>query len=170
MEVLNAYFSITAKRLCNSIDMAPRGYFTTGSLSAFIFLGIIRGSFSVAIYFAVHSYKSPSLVFLLRTPGAIALYAIFMIFLSMRDSEIKEIFYDNYKTVRNYWKFAVMGFVQLAAPYMLFMYALQVLNPTTAGSYMAAAPWFSILLERLPFVRVSSVSISPKCSHCSCEL
>lgn len=109
----------------------------------------------MAIYFAAHSYKSPSLVFLLRTPGAIALYAIFMIFLSTRDSEIKETFYNNYRTVRNYWKFAVMGFVQLAAPYMLFMYALQVLNPTTAGVYMAAAPWFSILLERLPFVRIS---------------
>lgn len=133
--------------------MAPRGYFTTGSLSAFIFLGVIRGSFSVAIYFAVHSYRSPSLVFLLRTPGSVALYAVFMIFLSSRDSEIKQTFYNNFKNVRNYWKFAVMGLVQLAAPYMLFMYAVRVLNPTTAGVYMAAAPWISILLERLPFVR-----------------
>lgn len=140
--------------------MPPRGYFTTGSLSAFIFLGIIRGSFSVALYFAVHSYKSPSLVFLLRTPGAIGLYAVVMVFLSRRDSEIKEIFYDNCRAVRSYWKFAVMGFVQLAAPYILFTYALQVLNPTTAGVYMAAAPWFSILLERLPFVRVSYILLS----------
>ena len=135
--------------------MAPRGYFTTGSLSAFIFLGIVRGSFSVAIYFAVHSYKSPSLVFLLRTPGSVALYTVLMIFHSFRDSEMKETFYYNLRTVRNYWKFAVMGLVQLAAPYMLFLYALQVLNPTTAGVYMAAAPWISILLERLPFVQVS---------------
>ena len=135
--------------------MPPRGYFTTGSLSAFIFLGVIRGSFSVVIYFAVHSYKSPSLVFLLRTPGSIALYTVFMIFLSSRDSEIKETFYRNFRTVGNYWKFAVMSLVQLALPYLLFMYALQVLNPTTAGVYMAAAPWISILLERLPFVRVS---------------
>ena len=138
--------------------MAPRGYFTTGSLSAFIFLGVIRGSFSVAIYFAVHSYRSPSLVFLLRTPGSVALYAVLMIFLSSRDSEIKQTFYNNFRNVRNYWKFAVMGLVQLAAPYMLFMYALRVLNPTTAGVYMAAAPWISILLERLPFVRVSAFS------------
>lgn len=136
--------------------MAPRGYFTTGSLSAFIFLGIVRGSFSVAIYFAVRSYKSPSLVFLLRTPGSVVLYTVLMIFLSLRDSEVKETFYYNFRTVRNYWKFAVMGLVQLAAPYLLFLYALQVLNPTTAGVYMAAAPWISILLERLPFVRVGS--------------
>lgn len=136
--------------------MAPRGYFTTGSLSAFIFLGIVRGSFSVAIYFAVRSYKSPSLVFLLRTPGSVVLYTVLMIFLSLRDSEVKETFYYNFRTVRNYWKFAVMGLIQLAAPYLLFLYALQVLNPTTAGVYMAAAPWISILLERLPFVRVSS--------------
>ena len=54
----------------------------------------------------------------------------------------------------------MMGFVQLAAPYILFTYALQVLNPTTAGVYMAAAPWFSILLERLPFVRVSYILLS----------
>lgn len=136
--------------------MAPRGYFTTGSLSAFIFLGIVRGSFSVAIYFAVRWYKSPSLVFLLRTPGSVVLYTVLMIFLSLRDSEVKETFYYNFRTVRNYWKFAVMGLIQLAAPYLLFLYALQVLNPTTAGVYMAAAPWISILLERLPFVRVSS--------------
>lgn len=135
--------------------MAPRGYFTTGSLLAFIFLGVIRGSFSVAIYFAVDSYKSPSLVFLLRTPGTVALYAVFVMFLSLRDSELKETFYNNFRTIRNYWKFAVMGLVQLACPYMLFTYALQVLEPTTAGVYMAAAPWLSILLERLLFVRVS---------------
>lgn len=135
--------------------MAPRGYFTTGSLSAFIFLGIVRGSFSVTIYFAVRSYKSPSLAFLLRTPGSVVLYTVLMIFLSLRDSEVKETFYYNFRTVRNYWKFAVMGLIQLAAPYLLFLYALQVLNPTTAGVYMAAAPWISILLERLPFVRSS---------------
>lgn len=136
--------------------MAPRGYFTTGSLSAFIFLGIIRGTFSVAIYFAVRTYESPSLVFLLRTPGTVALYVVFMIFLSTRDSEHKEIFHSNFRTTKNYWKYAVMGFVQLAAPYMLFMYGLKVLNPTTGGVFMAAAPWLSILLERLPFVRVSN--------------
>jgi len=139
--------------------MAPRGYFTTGSLSAFIFLGIIRGTFSVAIHFAVHSYKSPSLVFLLRTPGTVALYFVFMVFLSSRDSEGKEIFRNNFRTAKNYWRFAVMGFVQLAAPYMLFMYGLKVLNPSTGGVFMAAAPWLSILLERLPFLRVSSLSL-----------
>ena len=109
----------------------------------------------MAIHFAVQSYKSPSLVFLLRTPGTVALYVVFMVFLSSRDSEVKEIFRQNFRTVRNYWKFAVMGLVQLAAPYMLFMYGLKVLNPTTGGVFMAAAPWLSILLERLPFVRVS---------------
>lgn len=139
--------------------MAPRGYFTTGSLSAFIFLGMIRGTFSVAIYFAVHSYKSPSLVFLLRTPGTVALYVVFMIFLFTRDSEVREIFHNNFRTSKIYWKYAVMGFVQLAAPYMLFMYGLKVLNPSTGGCFMAAAPWLTILLERLPFVRVSKLSI-----------
>lgn len=107
----------------------------------------------MAIHFAVHSYKSPSLVFLLRTPGTVALYFVFMVFLSSRDSEGKEIFRNNFRTAKNYWRFAVMGFVQLAAPYMLFMYGLKVLNPSTGGVFMAAAPWLSILLERLPFLR-----------------
>lgn len=114
----------------------------------------------MVIHFAVHSYKSPSLVFLLRTPGTVALYVVFMIFLSTRDSEHKEIFHNNFRTVKNYWKSAVMGFVQLFAPYMLFMYGLKVLNPTTGGVFMAAAPWLSVLLERLPFVRVSNLIIS----------
>ena len=107
------------------------------------------------MYFAVQSYHSPSLVFLLRTPGTVALYVSFMMFLSFRNSENKETFHNNFRTARNYWKFAVMGFVQLAAPYILFMYGLKVLNPTAGGVYMTAAPWLSILLERLPFVRVS---------------
>ena len=84
-------------------------------------------------------------------------FSVFMVFLSTRDSEAKEIFLNNFKTAKNYWKFGVMGFVQLAAPYMLFMYGLKVLNPSTGGVFMAAAPWLSILLERLPFVRVSSL-------------
>lgn len=131
----------------------PRGYFTTGSLIAFIFLGIIRGSFPVAIYFALQAYPSPSLVFLLRTPGSLTLYVLLMIYYSSRDSDLKETYSKNLKTLRNYWKFAVMGLIQLAAPYLLFMYGLHVLNPTTGGVYMAAAPWISVLLERLPFVR-----------------
>lgn len=130
--------------------MAPRGHFTTGSLSAFLFLGIIRGTFPVVMYCAVHSYNSPSLVFLLRTPGTVALYIVYMTFLSSTNSEHRENFRNNFKSVRNLWKFAVMGFVQLAAPYILFMYGLKVLNPITAGVFMTAAPWFSILLERLP--------------------
>ena len=111
----------------------------------------------MAIHFAVQCYKSPSLVFLLRTPGTVALYVVFMIFLSSRDSEDKEVFHNNFRNAKNYWKYGVMGFLQLAAPYLLFMYGLKVLNPTTGGVFMAAAPWMSILLERLPFVRVSNL-------------
>ena len=142
------------------VNMAdrPRGYFTTGSLLAFIFLGIIRGTFSVVIHFAVRSYDSPSLVFLLRTPGSVGLYGVFAMFLSFRNADDKEIFLENFRTLKNYWKSAVMGIVQLAAPYMLFMYGLLYMNPTTGGVYMAAAPWASLLVERLPFLRVSNRS------------
>lgn len=106
----------------------------------------------MVMYFAVHSYQSPSFVFLLRTPGTVVLYIVYMTFLSYIDSEHKENFRNNFRSVRNHWKFAVMGFVQLAAPYVLFMYGLKVLSPTTAGVFMTAAPWFSLLLERLPCI------------------
>ena len=117
----------------------------------------------MVMYFAVHSYQSPSFVFLLRTPGTVVLYIVYMTFLSYMDSEHKENFRNNFRSVRNHWKFAVMGFVQLAAPYVLFMYGLKVLSPTTAGVFMTAAPWFSLLLERLPCIRVSILHCTVFC-------
>ena len=134
--------------------MPQRVGFTAGILLAFLSLGIIWGTFSLMIHFAIYSFNSPSFVFLLRTPGAVVLYVVSMIFLSLRNGEAQETFRNNFRTARNYWKFAVMGFVQLAAPYILFMYGLKVLSPTTGGVYVAAVPLFSILLERLPCVRV----------------
>lgn len=130
-------------------------YFTSKSICAFIALGIIRGTFSVVIHFADKSYNSPSLVFLLRTPGTIVLYVLFAIFLAFRDTESRHIFLQNLRNVQNYWKSAIMGFVQLAAPYLLFMYGLKVLSPTAGGVYMAAAPWLTTILERFPCIKVS---------------
>ena len=109
----------------------------------------------MAIHFSIKSYRFPSLVFLLRTPGSIALYVLMILVWSYRSDEMKRTFLTNFKNIRNYWKLAVMGLVQLAAPYMLFMQGLKVLSPTVGGVFMAAAPWATILLERLPFVRVS---------------
>lgn len=136
------------------LSMPSTGEFTTASLMTFIFLGIIRGTFSVVIHFAVDSFQSPSLVFLLRTPGTIFLYVGFILYLSFKNDEQRRIFSSNFCAFRNYWKSAVMGFVQLVAPYLLFIYGLKILNPTVGGVYMAAAPWFTVLLERLPFIQV----------------
>lgn len=135
--------------------MASGAYFTPSSISLFVALGIIRGSFSVVIYFADRSFKSPSLVFLLRTPGTVLLYIFLAIYLASKDGEIKQIFTHNMRNVRNYFKSAIMGFVQLAAPYLLFMYGLKVLSPTAGGVFMAAAPWLTTLLERFPCIQVS---------------
>jgi len=135
--------------------MAPGGYFTPSSICLFVTLGIIRGSFSVVIHFADKSFKSPSLVFLLRTPGTILLYILLAIYLASKDNESKQNFKHNLRTVSNYWKSAIMGFVQLAAPYVLFMYGLKVLSPTAGGVFMAAAPWFTTIIERLPCIKVS---------------
>ena len=52
-----------------------------------------------------------------------------------------------------------MGFVQLFAPYVLFMQGLKVLNPTVGGVFMAAAPWLTVLLERFPFIQVRFLCI-----------
>jgi drug/metabolite transporter (DMT)-like permease len=140
--------------------MPSGGHFTTASILAFISLGLIRGSFSVVIHFADLSYNSPSLVFLLRTPGTVALYVCLMIVLAFKDNELKQTFLANLRNVHNYWKSAVMGFLQLAAPYLLFMYGLKVMSPTAGGVFMAAAPWTTVLLERLPFIRVCTYSIN----------
>ncbi|KAK3734996.1 hypothetical protein QZH41_015095 [Actinostola sp. cb2023] len=140
--------------------MPTGGYFTASSIFAFVALGIIRGSFSVVIHFADESYRSPSLVFLLRTPGTILLYVFFTIFLASRSVENKQIFSQNLRNVHTYWKSAIMGFVQLAAPYLLFMYGLKVLSPTVGGVCMAAAPWMTTILERFPCVKHKS-AITP---------
>ena len=155
--ILCGVLKINSKSVWNKIQctMPSSGTeFTSASLLCFILLGIIRGTFSVVIHFAVRSYKSPSLVFLLRTPGTVVLYIVLLVFWSVRSDEMKRMFLNNFKNVRCYWKLAVMGLVQLAAPYMLFMRGLKVLNPTVGGVFMAAAPWTTILLERLPFIRV----------------
>lgn len=135
--------------------MPSSSHFTTSSILAFIALGLIRGSFSVVIHFADLSYNSPSLVFLLRTPGTVFLYVCLLIFVARRDTELKHTFLNNLRNIHNYWKSAVMGFLQLAAPYLLFMYGLKVMSPTAGGVFMAAAPWTTVMLERLPFIRVS---------------
>ena len=115
----------------------------------------------MALFLAVRSFRSPSLVFLLQTPGSVALYVIMLLAWSYRSDEMKRLFLANFRDIRSYWKMAVMGLLQLAAPYMLFMSALGVLNPTVGGVfYIAATPWVTILLERLPFIRVSTTSLN----------
>ena len=136
--------------------MPSGSHFTTSSILAFISLGLIRGSFSVVIHFADLSYNSPSLVFLLRTPGTVLLYICLLIYTARRDTELKHTFLNNLRNIHNYWKSAVMGFLQLAAPYLLFMYGLKVMSPTAGGVFMAAAPWTTVILERLPFIKVNS--------------
>ncbi|XP_031565721.1 uncharacterized protein LOC116300892 [Actinia tenebrosa] len=140
--------------------MPSGSHFTTSSILAFISLSLIRGSFSVVIHFADLSYNSPSLVFLLRTPGTVILYICLLIFVARRDTELKHTFLNNLRNIHNYWKSAVMGFLQLAAPYLLFMYGLKVMSPTAGGVFMAAAPWTTVILERLPFIRQRS-NLSP---------
>ncbi|XP_032219321.1 uncharacterized protein LOC116602188 [Nematostella vectensis] len=133
--------------------MPSGGYFTTGGILAFMLLAVIRGSFSPAIYFAVHAYRSPSLVFLLRTPGTIFLYLVTVLFLSRRSNGVVQGLRHTSGSISSLWRCAVMGLLHLAAPYLLFMYALKILNPTVAGVYMAAAPWLSTVIERLPCIQ-----------------
>lgn len=137
--------------------MPQRVPFTKRTILAFIFLGIIWGTFPLVIHCAIRficGRDSPALIFVFRTPGAVVLYVGSFVFLSLGSTNNRELLLNNFKIARNYWMFAVMGLIQLALPYILFTYGLKVLSLTTGSVFITSVPLFSIVLERLPFVQV----------------
>ncbi|RMX54621.1 hypothetical protein pdam_00014113 [Pocillopora damicornis] len=146
--------------------MPQRVPFTKRTISAFIFLGIIWGTFPLVIHCAIRficGRDSPALIFVFRTPGAVVLYVGSFVFLSLGSTNNRELLLNNFKIARNYWMFAVMGLIQLALPYILFTYGLKVLSLTTGGVFITSVPLFSIVLERLPFVQSTYMYSISKC-------
>ncbi|CAB4018884.1 uncharacterized protein LOC110054732 [Paramuricea clavata] len=121
----------------------------TQTLCCFLSLALIRGSFSVLIHYGISSYKTPGLLFLLRTPGTVILFLISVLFLASKDEENKLEILNNFKSSRSYKRAALLGFLQLCGPYMLFMYAMKYLSPTLGAVFMCATPWLTALLQQV---------------------
>lgn len=121
---------------------------STQTLCSFLVLAVIRGSFAVLIHFGIASYKTPSLLFLLRTPGTLVLFIISVLYLASKEEESKLEILNNFKSSRLYIRAALLGFFQLCGPYMLFMYAMKYLSPTIGAVFMCATPWATALLEK----------------------
>ena len=124
------------------------------TLCSFVSLALIRGSFSVLIYYGISSYETPSLLFLLRTPGTVILFVISVLYLASNDEESKLEMLNNFKSSRSYKRAALLGFFQLCGPYMLFMYAMKYLSPTIGAVFMCATPWSTALLEKFLALQV----------------
>jgi drug/metabolite transporter (DMT)-like permease len=118
------------------------------TLCFFFSLSLIRGSYSVLIHYGMKSYKMPGLLFLLRTPGTVILFVISVLYLASKDNESKLEISNNFKSLRSYKRAALLGFVQLCGPYMLFMYAMKYLSPTIGAVFMCSTPWSTAILER----------------------
>ena len=120
----------------------------TQTLCLFLSLSLIRGSFPVLIHYGMKSYETPGLLFLLRTPGTIILFVISVLYLASRDKESKLEILNNFKSSRSYKRAALLGFLQLCGPYMLFMYAMKYLSPTIGAVFMCGTAWLTSILEQ----------------------
>lgn len=119
------------------------------ALCAFFCLSFIRGSFPLLIHYGMASYKVPSLLFLLRTPGTIVLFGISTLYLYLKASDSKLEITNNLKSARSYRRAAILGFVQLSGPYILFMYALKFLSPTVGAVFMSSTPYCTQFMLKL---------------------
>ncbi len=129
--------------------------FNVITVSFFIILAFIRGTTPLMAYLAVSSLKSAGMV--VASKCLISTFFFFgtLIHVSSSNKDTKVQIKRNFKDKHVYWKLPLMGLIQTAAPYLLVVYSLQYLPPTLLGVVMAATPWLTIMLERLPFVRVS---------------
>ena len=124
------------------------------TLCSFLVLALIRGSFAVLIHYGIDAYKTPSLLFLLRTPGTLVLFFISVLCLASKDEDSKLEIVNNLKSSRLYKRAALLGFFQLCGPYMLFMYAMKYLSPTLGAVFMCSTPWSTMLLEQFLAITV----------------
>ena len=124
------------------------------TVCSFLVLALVRGSFSVLIHYGINAYQSPSLLFLLRTPGTLILFIISVLYLALKDDDRKVEILNNLKSSRLYKRAALLGFFQLCGPYMLFMYAMKYLSPTIGVVFMCSTPWSTMLLEQCLHITV----------------
>ena len=123
--------------------------------SSFLTLAILRGSTPLMAYLAVSSLDSSGLVVAFKSAISLVCFTVTLLVLYFTDGEVRMQIMINLKSTDTYWKLPLIGLLQAAAPYLLVVYSLQYLPPTLLGVFMTATPWLTIILERLPFVKVS---------------
>ncbi|XP_065051025.1 uncharacterized protein LOC135680776 [Rhopilema esculentum] len=131
-----------------------------GILAQFIILALIRGTTPLMAYFAVSNLDSTGLVVAWKSVISFMFFLFSASVLYSVSGEFRQHITENFKDKHTYWKLTVLGIMQSAAPYLLIIYSLKYLPPTLLGVFMAATPWFTILLERLPFVKIKSTMSS----------
>ena len=124
------------------------------TLCSFFTLAVIRGTFAVTVHYGIEAYDAPSLLFLLRTPGTVALFVISVLYLASKEEEVKHEIVNDLKNSRSYKRAALLGFTQLCGPYLLFMYAMKYFSPTLGGVFMAATPWATAFLDEILVVTI----------------
>ena len=132
----------------------PDSSWTPIKVFAFLFLALLRGTTPLMAYFAVSNLDSSGLVVAWKSAISFVFFVIMLMTLYNTDGELKLQISDNFKSKSTYWKLPLIGLLQAAAPYLLVVYSLKYLPPTLLSVFMTATPWFTIILERLPFVKV----------------
>ena len=130
------------------------GDFEGVTLTNFLILAMIRGSTPLMAYFAVANLNSASLVVSLKCAISLVFFAWTFLWILASDKDATSKIFRNFRDKHTYWKVGLLGLIQGAAPYLLVVYSLQFLPPTLLGVFMAATPWITIILERLPFIKV----------------
>ena len=123
--------------------------------SSFILLALLRGSTPLMAYFAVSHLASSGLVVAWKSGISLVFFTIMLVTFYFTDGELKMQFMVNLKSKRTYWKLLLVGLFQAAAPYLLVVYSLRILPPTLLGVFMTATPWFTLILERMPCIKVT---------------
>lgn len=136
------------------------------TLFSFFTLAVIRGTFAVTVHYGIKAYQTPSLLFLLRTPGTVALFVISVLYLASKQEEVKDEIVNDLKNSRSYKRAALLGFTQLCGPYLLFMYAMKYFSPTLGGVFMAATPWTTAFLDQILVLTIQvSMSFFSYCTY-----
>ena len=121
---------------------------------SFILLAFIRGTTPLMAYFAVSGLNSTGRVVAAKSVISLVMFLLTLSTIIVVKDETRLQIKENFKNRSIYWKVLLIGLLQAAAPYLLVVYSLKYLPPTLLGVFMAATPWFTILMERLPFLKL----------------
>lgn len=126
---------------------------------SFILLAFIRGTTPLMAYFAVSGLNSTGRVVAAKSVISLVIFLLTLLTIIMVKDETRLQIKENFKNKSVYWKVLLIGLLQAAAPYLLVVYSLKYLPPTLLGVFMAATPWFTILMERLPFLKLKVTNV-----------